>query len=352
MAVLLNASIPYTWDAGNHDGCLSSTGQGALAGGWIGWNYAAFNASVLQKASLNWADATWVGSDNEGMDTAVSFSGAGQNFLLINIQYNGVGELAWAQQLLSNPSYKGYHVIIATHDFIDQLGGTDLPGFPTSLTCLMDGCNGQKGYPNVFLTLNGHFELEDQGYHTRTASGRYELMFDRQNAEKDNGAATVAILTFDAGSDKVYVNTFDISNPPHGKDSTPLTSPSYQYQLDESLQLGQASEFPVMCHPSSVRVGSPVTCRAAVGGSLPAGNVTWSSNDAAEGAAAATGGFSSTSCALVRGACSVTYTPTQAGDLHPYMGNNNPPPAVIITARFGGSPPQQALRWNSFAERD
>jgi hypothetical protein len=148
MTVLLSANIPYTWDAGNNDGCLGSVERSSLADGWIGWNYAAFNPSTVQNASLNWVNAEWVGSDNDGMDTAVSFSGAGQNFLLVNIQYNGVDELAkngWVQQLLSSPSYVGYHVIIATHDFIDTFGGTDLPDFPANLTCVMDGCNGQKG---------------------------------------------------------------------------------------------------------------------------------------------------------------------------------------------------------------
>jgi hypothetical protein len=343
MAVLLDANIPYTWDAGNHDGCATpiqgGDSAGSLADGWIGWNYAAFNASTLQKASLNWANAVWVGSNNDSMDTAVSFTGAGQNFLLINIQFNGVDELAsngWVQQLLSNPNYRDYHVIIATHDFIDNLGGTDLPYFPTELTCLMDGCNGQKGYPNVFLTLNGHFDDTDHGYHTETASGQYELTFNREFEDGDKGGATVAILTFDLANSKIYVNTFDVNNPSPGEDYRPLTSPSYRYQLDESFQLDQSSEFPVTCAPSPASVGSPVTCEAAVSGSSPTGSVTWSSNNAAEGVAPTTAGFSSTSCTLVGGACSVTYTPTKAVDLHPTVGGNNPTPAVIITAKYGG----------------
>ena len=329
MTVLLDANIPYTWDAGNHDGCLGSIGPGSLGDGWIGRNYAAFNPSILQNASLNWVNAKWVGSDNEGMNTAVSFSGGGQNFLLVNIQYNGVNELAgngWVQRLLSDPSYAGYHVIIATHDFINNLGGTDLPDFPASLTCMIDGCNGQKGYPNVFLTLNGHFHLEDQGYHAETASGRYELMFNRQDDEEGNGAATVTILTFEAGIGRIYVNTFDINNPPPGKDNAPLSSPSYEYQLDESFRLNQSSEIPVTCVPSYVQVGLPVTCSAEGGGSSLTGGVTWSSSDAAEGAAAP-GSFSDTSCTLVTGACSVTYTPTERYD---------PTPMVMITASYAG----------------
>ena len=343
MTALLDANIPYTWDAGNHDGCAApirgGDSAGSLANGWIGWNYAAFNASTVQKASLNWTNAAWVSSDNDSMDTAVSFTGAGQNFLLVNIQFNGVDELAsngWVQRLLSNPSYKDYHVIIATHDFIDNLGGTDLPYFPTELTCLMDGCNGQKGYPNVFLTLNGHFDDTDHGYHIETVSGQYELTFNREFEDGHKGGATVAILTFDLANDKIYVNTFDLNNPSPGEDYRPLTSRSYRYPLDESFQLNQSSEFPVTCVPSPVSVGSPVTCEATVSGSSPTGSVTWSSNNAAEGVAPSTAGFSSASCTLVEGACSVTFTPTKAVDLHPRVGGNNPTPAVIIIAKYGG----------------
>lgn len=325
MSVLLKANIPYTWNAGNHDGCLTS-GLNVLADGWIGWNYAAFNASVVHKASQNWVDAAWVGGWNDGMDTAVSFTGAGQSFLLINIQYNGTAELAWARGLLSSPSYKNYHVIIATHDFINNVGTTDLPNFPTELTCLIDGCNGQKGYPNVFLTLNGHFDIMNQGYHAETAGGQYELMFDREKQEGNNGAATVVILTFDVKNGKIYVNTFDLNNPPSGEDSTPLSSPSYQYQLDESFQLSQSSESTVtsaMCVPSSVPVGSPVKCTALVSGSSPTGTVAWSSSNNVETAGMA-GEFSPGTCTLVKKTCSVSYIPTSGSS------------PVMITARYSG----------------
>jgi len=90
-------------------------------------------------------------------------------------------------------------------------------------------------YQNIFLTLNGHYAtadtLEPNAYHTETASGVYELMFNRQEQEKERGAASVAILTFNMKSNKIYVDTFDLNNPPSGEDSTPLTSPSYQFVL-------------------------------------------------------------------------------------------------------------------------
>ena len=224
MGVLLKADIPYTWNAGDHDGCLVPSGDlyaNSTDDGWIGWDYAAFNPSVVQKASLSWSNATWVGSTDQGMDTAVTFSGANQNFLLINIQFNGIAELAWAQRLLSNPIYKGYHVIIATHGFIDDLGQSSDPNlteFSSNLTLLL------KNNPDVFLTLNGHYTLGsdcDQAYHTITSTGVDELMFNRQEDDNRNGAATVTILTFDLRSGRIYVNTFYIGD----NNSTVLTAP-------------------------------------------------------------------------------------------------------------------------------
>jgi hypothetical protein len=313
MTVLLDANIPYTWDAGNHDGCHALGGanlENATDDGWIGWNYAAFNSSIVQKASLNWSNAAWVSSDNEGMDTAVSFSAAGQNFLLMNIQYNGMAELGWARQLLSNPSYEDYHAIIATHDFIGKFGWTDLPNFYGNLNCLIEGCNGQMGYPNVFLTLNGHYD--NQSYHTRTTSAVLELMFDRQDEEDFNGSATVTILTFNVENGKIYVNTFDLNNPPQGKDSRPLTEPSYQFRLNQVFALTAS------CSHASVTVGSAITCKAKIeeSGSAPTGSVIWSSNS--------TGKFSRASCRLTRGVCSVKFTP---------MATNS---SVILTATYGG----------------
>ncbi len=72
------------------------------------------------------------------------------------------------------------------------------------------------------------------------------------------------------------------------------------------------------CSPSPIVVGTATTCEAAVqgGGLAPTGPVAWSSNTPGE--------FSSTSCRLSSGACSVKFTPIAAGS------------AVILTANYAG----------------
>lgn len=64
----------------------------------------------------------------------------------------------------------------------------------------------------------------------------------------------------------------------------------------------------VSCAQGTVVVGSPVRCRATVGGpgAASAGEVSWSSGSAGE--------FSQNSCTLVKGACAVKFTPGASGE--------------------------------------
>jgi hypothetical protein len=229
MSVLLNHDIPYTWDAGNHDDFIG----GDQDSGWNGSEYAtAFNPSVVGREVNKVPDTFWAGDYHNGMDTAVGFSANNLNFLIVNIEWNGNPGtvLKWVGSLLNDPLCANYHVIIATHAYIDAVGSTydprwgpTLANFVTDLTSLMNNHSA-----NVFLTMNGHFGT-DFGYHTPVPiNGRNELMFNRQdctdNANIDSntyctvvanhkaavGAATVVILTFNTGENQVSARTFDV----------------------------------------------------------------------------------------------------------------------------------------------
>jgi hypothetical protein len=242
MSILLNAGIPYTWDAGNHDFCGPPSDSGAVSTctsptHYIGDGYHAFNATVV--ASKEPQD--WVSSTDNGKDTAVSFVADGQMFLVVNIEYGGLAELPWVSSLLAQ--FKGDPVIIATHAYMD--GSGSIPGwdrqyihdFTGNLTKLMDA------NPNVFLSLNGHYSSNSttgDSYHTVNATtGRLSLMFNRQGVwtktckrvgkyygctMDEVGAASVTTLTFNLTSDMVYVDTLDIAQ-------TPYDLPSYQLPL-------------------------------------------------------------------------------------------------------------------------
>jgi hypothetical protein len=62
------------------------------------------------------------------------------------------------------------------------------------------------------------------------------------------------------------------------------------------------SSTTVSCSPISVAIGSPSTCTVTVTGENPTGSVSWQSSGS--------GTFSSSTCTLSSGSCSVTYTPS------------------------------------------
>ena len=71
-----------------------------------------------------------------------------------------------------------------------------------------------------------------------------------------------------------------------------------------SLTIASKSSTSVVCAPSPVDSGSATTCTATVTGTSPTGTVSWSTSGQGE--------FSSTTCSLSSGSCSVKYTPSSS----------------------------------------
>ena len=76
MSLLLNASVPYCWDAGNHDQIPWNDANGT----WLGSSYPAFNATNMRAKSY------WVGDFLDSKNTAVKFTFNRHDFLIINLQ--------------------------------------------------------------------------------------------------------------------------------------------------------------------------------------------------------------------------------------------------------------------------
>lgn len=247
MSILLDAGIPYTWDAGNHDFCGPPSDSGVAqpcpssGPSYFGDEYDAFNATVVASKEAR----NWVGSSDDGKDTAVNFTANSSTFLIINIEYNGLAELPWVDGLLSQ--YPTARVIIATHAYMNDTGG--IPGwdraiihdFTGNLTAMMNAD------PNVFLTMNGHYDecgtlVTDPCFHHQTGSGsRWDVMFNRQELDPVKksyiGAASVTTITVSLANDEAHVNTFDLLT------GTPTIVPGYSY----SLELGFS---PLVCSPT------------------------------------------------------------------------------------------------------
>jgi hypothetical protein len=231
MSNLLQNGIPYTWCAGNHDDLFG----GDATSGWNGNLWASSFDPTQVSAQVNaMQGATWVDDFHNGMNTAVTFSANGLNFLVVNLEWNAQPDvLIWVGGILDDPDYSGYRVIIAPHAYMNPWGfpqlssdGVDVSGFVTGITALMDAHSS-----NVFLTLNGHFAT-DCGYNLPSpVNGRNELMFDRQDStdapgdpsghgvDPDTltttdiekvGGATVTILNFDTANNQINVSTYDV----------------------------------------------------------------------------------------------------------------------------------------------
>jgi len=229
MSILLKNKIPYTWCAGNHDDFVN----GDATSGWLGNQYASsLQPSVVSPVVNAQPYAHWVGDYHEAMNTAISFSANGLDFLVINLEWNAQPDvLEWAGGILDDPAHVNHNVIMAPHAYIDASGsldnarwGAELADFIAGLTKLMD-----EHSSSVFLTLNGHFATEC-GYNTpRPINNRNELMFDRQDcadalgdqtgrgvddppaSDTDKvGGATVTVLTFDTINNQIRARTYDI----------------------------------------------------------------------------------------------------------------------------------------------
>ncbi len=184
MSILLNNGIPYCWDAGNHD--YSGTS-------WIGNQFTAFNPQVMQSKTY------WVSDDFEGMNTAVHFTVDGWDCLIVNIAYHANDSvLAWANNILNE--YPQSHAIVATHAFINQQCNYDSWALTLKKTVL-------DTHPNVFLTLGGHYHPAS-GNRTEVG-GRYELLFNQQDAYGEMGADCARILTFDVSRGTIEVQTYN-----------------------------------------------------------------------------------------------------------------------------------------------
>jgi hypothetical protein len=215
MSVLLNNNVPYSWDAGNHDqfGCWA----GGPNRGWIGLNYAAFNATTMESKSY------WVDDRFQGKNTAVKFTYGGYNFLIINMEYHANSTVIdWMTNLIK--SYPSYNVVVATHFYIGINGGYD--AWSTNLKTTLNS------YPNVFLTMSGHdisgTDILSSAVKQMVGT-REETMFNLQEIDSEHGAATVRLFTFNTTSNTVIVSTYQVYT------NTWSTSAIYSYRFSAYL---------------------------------------------------------------------------------------------------------------------
>jgi hypothetical protein len=212
MSILLNAGIPYCWNAGNHD--YNTTY-------WIGNQYSAFNPAVMVEKPY------WLGDKFDGQNTAVHFTVSDWDFLIINIAYQANDTaLAWADELLD--AHPESHAIVAAHIYLNGAGGYSTKGKDDSEWPLNFKTSVLDTHANVFLTLSAHY-YPTSGSRTKVGD-RDELMFNRQDKDSQMGAASLRILTFNIANSTIDVKTFYLYA------NTFLTDANNQFTLNTTFR--------------------------------------------------------------------------------------------------------------------
>ena len=221
MSILLDAGIPYTWDAGNHDQNLTEgrSYSGTPNGGWLGSSYLAFNATYMRSKSY------WVSDINDGKDTAVEFASGNYHFLVINLEFHAnQTAINWMTNLINtHPNYK---VIVATHSYLNGIGEYGYPGSPDTPAWENALTTTLNNYPNVFLALSGHYvpvnhpgDGEAETANNTRVGNREEIFFNRQHVHGDQGAYAARIYTFNMTDETVQVTTNDLYSSTFKDDS-------------------------------------------------------------------------------------------------------------------------------------
>ena len=235
MSALLNAGIPYVFCTGNQDVKPYYNPNGNMTGD----SYLAFNMSYLRSKSY-WVD------DFNSKNTAVKFTVNNFTFLIVSIEFAATAPtLAWMRGVLD--ANQDCNIIVAAHMYLNQYANYSNP-----LTPFADWGNNFKtileGYPNVFLTLSGHYGEVDVGSNMTRVGNREEIFFDRSNMNGFQGGASVRIYTFNLTSKIVSVSTYALDT------QTWLTDAYNQFSFDASINLPEGLTFAVMMIVSAVAV--------------------------------------------------------------------------------------------------
>ncbi|MCW4017568.1 MAG: metallophosphoesterase [Candidatus Bathyarchaeota archaeon] len=239
LSILLDAGIPYTWNAGNHDYNATC---------WIGNQYAAFNPANFEE------EPYWVDDAGEGKNTAVQFTASGMDFLIVNVEYDADNAtLEWANSILD--AYPESHAIVGAHFYLNRTGRYEPWATNFRQTVLAT-------HSNVFLTLSAHVHPLAYSGLANQVGDRHELVFNRQDKDNYMGGASLRILTFDTAHGIIDVKTFVIYA------NTFLTDTHSQFTLQTNFwneaAVNEAEEIPEF--PSTIAIVCVLALTAAVVG--------------------------------------------------------------------------------------
>jgi len=155
--------------------------------------------------SNRFSDNIWYGGgyQNIGRSNYQLFSAGGDDYLLLNIQYDPNNEvLLWANDVIDQ--YPLRRVIVSTHDYIEWIwfGNWRSPIGQRIYDKLVS-----EHADQIFLVLCGHVDIVDSRTQNINGFTLYELVFDYQE-QSNGGNGWLKILEFSPSQDKIFVKTF------------------------------------------------------------------------------------------------------------------------------------------------
>jgi hypothetical protein len=243
MTVLENANIPYGVHPGNHDEGVNGNGAGGVDGSGDAGNTTAYNQyfGVSRFSGRSYYGGHFGSLNDNHYDLITA---GGMNFVIIYFAYdeNISGSrfqsvLSWAQAVLQQ--YSDRHAILVSH-YILQDGNPAQFGDQGQLLV-----NTLGKFPNVFLTLSGHYPLPGEGQRIDTLNGNtvQSVMSDFQD-RANGGDGWLRIMTFSPASNQISVQTYSPVLNQYMTDSGSQFTLSWNMQNSGYTNLGTVSGVP------------------------------------------------------------------------------------------------------------
>ena len=196
--ILDDNQIPYAYSAGNHDinGSLYDNARGASP--YLDY----FGPQRIA------GQRSYCGATADGYNTCHTFTGSGQRFLLLALDWRASdATIAWAQSKLDE--FPNVPTIITTHDLVDSAAEEQKSNAAVLSTY------GQtvwdrliKSRSQIFLTLNGHFWPPAQAVLKNLSGQEVNLHLVNYQDRFFGGSGMMRLYEFDLDAGTVDVQTF------------------------------------------------------------------------------------------------------------------------------------------------
>jgi hypothetical protein len=240
--ILDSNDIQYGYSAGNHDinGGLNDNVRGPSP--YL--DYFGPHRIAQQRS--------YCGATPDGYNTCHTFSGGGQRFLLLSLDWRASdATIAWARAKLAE--YPNVPTIISTHELVQPTtdltsDAAELSGYGQTVWDRLIKSNNQ-----IFMTLNGHFWPSGRAAVQNLAGKDVFMHLTNYQDRFFGGSAMMRLYEFDLAAGTVDVQTFSpywlsvpvSARPPLGKGEARLTDAANQFTLNVNFKERFAPVVPV-----------------------------------------------------------------------------------------------------------